>query len=70
MSMVDLPIVFSVVGAILSIGFLGNIFFKKTGWPDILFLIAVGIVIGPFLNIFFQKMFSYNPYLRYQHSPF
>jgi cell volume regulation protein A len=55
--MVDLPIVFSVVVAILSIGFLGNIFFKKTGWPDILFLIAVGIVIGPFLNIFSKDVF-------------
>jgi cell volume regulation protein A len=55
--MFDLPIVFSIAAAILFIGFLGNIFFKKTGWPDILFLIAVGILIGPILSIFSKNVF-------------
>jgi cell volume regulation protein A len=34
------------------VGFLGNSFFRKTGWPENLFLIVVGIVIGPVSNIF------------------
>ncbi len=39
------------------IGFLGNILFRKTGWPELLFLIAIGILIGPALNIFSKEEF-------------
>jgi len=45
------------VAAIIIIGFLGNLFFRKTGWPEILFLIAIGILIGPVLNIFSKEEF-------------
>jgi len=49
--LIDLLIVFSVVSAIMVIGFLGNLFFKKTGWPEVLFLIIAGILLGPVFNI-------------------
>jgi len=55
--MIDPLLVFSIIAAILFIGFLGNMFFKKTGWPDILFLIAVGVIVGPLLNIFSKNDF-------------
>jgi cell volume regulation protein A len=55
--MTDPLLVFSIIAAILFIGFLGNMFFKKTGWPDILFLIAVGVIVGPLLNIFSKNDF-------------
>jgi len=32
-------------------GVLGEAFFKKTGIPDILFLMVLGIIIGPVLGI-------------------
>jgi len=54
---IDPLLFFSIIAAILFIGFLGNIFFKKTGWPDILFLIVIGIVVGPVLNIFSKNDF-------------
>jgi cell volume regulation protein A len=55
--MTDPLLVFSIIAAILFIGFLGNMFFKKTGWPDILFLIAVGVIVGPLLNMFSKNDF-------------
>lgn len=55
--MIDPLLFFSIIAAVLFIGFLGNIFFKKTGWPDLLFLIAAGIIIGPVLNIFSKSGF-------------
>lgn len=43
---------FLIAAAILVIGFLANVLFKKTGWPEILLLIIIGIIIGPVLNLF------------------
>jgi cell volume regulation protein A len=41
---------------------LGNIFFRKTGWPEVLFLIIVGVIVGPVLNIFpRQELFPILP---------
>ncbi len=37
---------------IIVIGFLGNYLFKKTGIPDMLFLMALGILFGPILGVF------------------
>jgi len=37
---------------IIVIGFLGNYLFKKTGIPDMLFLMALGIFFGPILGVF------------------
>lgn len=50
--MVDASIVFGVVAGIIAIGFVGELFFKKTGIPVFIFLILMGIILGPILNIF------------------
>jgi potassium/hydrogen antiporter len=39
-------------GLIILIGFTGNYFFKKTGFPAMLFLIFVGAIFGPILGVF------------------
>nr|MDO8099187.1 cation:proton antiporter [Candidatus Njordarchaeota archaeon] len=48
----DIVLILSVISMVMIIGFLGNAFFRKTGWADTLFLIAVGVVIGPVLGVF------------------
>jgi len=50
--MVDTLTIFSVVAGIIILGFVGDQFFKRTGIPVFIFLILVGIIIGPVLNIF------------------
>jgi cell volume regulation protein A len=50
--MVDAIAVFSIVAAIITIGFLANLFFKKVGLPSSLFLILIGIILGPLLKVF------------------
>lgn len=37
---------------IIAIGFLANYLFKQTGIPDMLFLMALGIIFGPILGVF------------------
>ena len=50
--MIDTVLMFFIAAAIIIIGFLANILFKRTGWPEILFLIFIGILLGPVLNLF------------------
>lgn len=50
--MIDTVLMFFIAAAIIIIGFLANILFKRTGWPEILFLIFIGIILGPVLNLF------------------
>jgi cell volume regulation protein A len=50
--MVDATFVFTIVAVILIIGFLGDLFFKKTGIPFFIFLIFMGMILGPILNVF------------------
>lgn len=50
--MVDAIAVFSIVCAIIAIGFLANLLFKKTGLPSSLFLILIGIILGPMFSVF------------------
>jgi len=46
------------------IGFLGNYLFKRTGIPDMLFLIGLGILFGPILGIFDPaSVISLAPYI-------
>jgi len=45
-------LIFSVVAAIIVVGFAGEQFFKKTGVPVFVFLILMGVLIGPVLGIF------------------
>ncbi len=41
-----------VSAVIIVIGFLGNALFERTGLPDMLFLIVLGYVVGPWLRLF------------------
>jgi cell volume regulation protein A len=50
--LIDTVLMFFIAAAIIIIGFLANILFKRTGWPEILFLIFIGILLGPVLNLF------------------
>ncbi|MHB8602574.1 MAG: cation:proton antiporter domain-containing protein [Nitrosotalea sp.] len=50
--MINELIVFSAAAGIIFFGFAGEIFFKKTGISYYLFLIAIGIVLGPVFNVF------------------
>ena len=45
------PILLLAASVVIILGVLGEAFFKKTGIPDILFLMILGIVIGPVLGI-------------------
>src|SRR3989339_550314 len=47
MEEITLNLPFLIAGLIIFIGFLGTIFFQKTRIPDVLFLIAIGLIIGP-----------------------
>jgi cell volume regulation protein A len=45
------------------IGFLGNLLFHRTGFPDVLFLMFLGILFGPVLRIFpHQSLLPILPY--------
>ena len=48
MSVID---VFGLIGILLIIGFLADFLFKKTNFPDILILLALGFLIGPVFKI-------------------
>jgi len=50
--LIDIVLLFFIAAAIIVTGILANILFKRTGWPEILFLIFIGILLGPVLNIF------------------
>jgi cell volume regulation protein A len=45
------PILLLAASVVIILGVLGEAFFKKTGIPDILFLMILGIIIGPVLGI-------------------
>ncbi len=45
------PILLLAASVVIIMGVLGEAFFKKTGIPDILFLMILGIIIGPVLGI-------------------
>lgn len=62
--MVEAITVFSIAGAIIAIGFLANLLFKKTGLPDTLFLIVIGIILGPVFLVFpREEMLPITPFL-------
>ena len=45
------PVLLLAASVVIILGVLGEAFFKKTGIPDIAFLMVLGIVIGPILGI-------------------
>lgn len=51
-------------GSIIIIGFLGNNIFERTGFPDMLFLIALGIILGPMTGLVDStSIIGFAPYL-------
>ena len=50
--MADTLLIFSAVAGIIIAGFAGEQFFKKTGIPVFIFLILMGILIGPVFGVF------------------
>lgn len=60
------PVTFALIlaGGIIVIGFLGNYLFKRTGIPDMLFLIILGLLIGPVTGLVDgNSLTSFAPYL-------
>ena len=47
----DVVSVFTIVAAVIVVGFGGELFFRKTGVPTFIFLILMGILIGPVLGL-------------------
>ena len=45
--MVEIPTIFASVGIIILLGFLSDLIFSKTQIPDVIWLIILGILIGP-----------------------
>ena len=41
----------AIIGIIIVIGYLGNMFFKKTKIPDVLILVLLGLILGPITGI-------------------
>jgi cell volume regulation protein A len=50
-SIVSAPILLLVAGAVIFFGVIGEAFFKKTGIPDVAFLMILGIIVGPVLGL-------------------
>lgn len=44
---ISLNLPFLIAGIIIFIGFFGTLFFQKTRIPDVLFLIVIGVLLGP-----------------------
>jgi cell volume regulation protein A len=41
----------ALAGSIIVVGFLGNYFFERTGFPDMIFLIVLGMLVGPIAKL-------------------
>lgn len=45
------PVILLAAGIIIFLGVLGEAFFRRTGIPDVAFLMAAGVIVGPILGI-------------------
>lgn len=62
-SLESAQIVFLSVGVIIVLGIVGEAFFRKTGVPDVIFLMIIGVIIGPVLGIVgTDTVFKIAPY--------
>ncbi len=60
----SVSILFASVGLIILLGFVGSYFFKKTMIPDIIWLLVLGVIIGPIFNLVDRAFFiEYSPFL-------
>jgi len=48
------PFILLAAAGIIFLGIAGEVFFRKTGMPDVLFLMVLGIIIGPVLGLVSQ----------------
>ncbi len=53
---IDPTTIFAVAAGVILIGFVADIFFKRTGVPSVLFLILLGVAIGPILGLISQSL--------------
>jgi cell volume regulation protein A len=59
-----LALTFILAAVILLIGFLADTLFRRTGFPDVLFLLVLGIIFGPVLGIISKNdLVPITPYL-------
>jgi Na+:H+ antiporter len=62
--MIDLTLTFIIAAFMIIVGYLADLLFRKTGFPDILFLLILGIVLGPVLGLFSRNdLAPITPYL-------
>lgn len=60
----EVTVAFLLAGIILAIGALGSYFFRRTGIPELLFLIAFGAIFGPILGVIkLSDVMPLAPYL-------
>ena len=50
-SIASAPVILLAAGIVIFMGVIGEAFFKKTGIPDVAFLMMLGVVLGPLLGI-------------------
>ncbi len=62
--MISVTFIFFITAAVIFIGFFGEILFRASGLSEILFLIAIGIILGPIFGVFPTKaIVSILPYI-------
>jgi cell volume regulation protein A len=62
--LVDITLALILGGSIIVIGFLGNYLFERTGFPDMLWLIVLGMLLGPVTGLVdSSSIMSLAPYL-------
>jgi cell volume regulation protein A len=61
--MIEVPFLFAALGFIIILGFLGNLFFRKTRVPDTFWLLLLGLILGPIFHVIDTSVFvEYTPY--------
>ncbi|MGV8078959.1 MAG: cation:proton antiporter [Syntrophales bacterium] len=54
----EVVLLFFIAGAIILVGFLGNVAFEKFKIPDVLVLLGIGVVLGPVFNLIDHRLLS------------
>jgi cell volume regulation protein A len=56
---ISVSLIFLIAGAIIVLGFFGSFLFERTRIPDVLILMAVGVVLGPVSGLFTMNAMSH-----------
>lgn len=54
----EVALLFFIAGAIILVGFLGNVAFEKFKIPDVLVLLGIGVVLGPVFHLIDHRLLS------------